>query len=288
MTKGLPGSGKTTWAKHAFEVEPNTVLVCKDDLRAMLFNSAWTRDREKYVLQVRDFIVSSALANGKNVIVHDTNLAPKHEERLKQLANEAKAKFEIGDFTDVPVEECIKNDLKRFNSVGEKVIRDMYRDFLKPKNLPKVEHIEGLPEAIICDLDGTLALFGDANPYDRDFLQDKLNPSIENVLGAYMAACGDGWGDVKIIVVSGRKDKYKAQTEEWLKKNYVHYDALHMRKTAPDGQPEPKDVLVKKEIYDTHIKGKYNVLFVLDDRDQVVDMWRSLGLTCLQVAPGAF
>lgn len=287
MTKGLPGSGKTTWAKHVFEVEPNTVLVCKDDLRAMLFCSAWTRDREKFVLQMRDFVVSSGLKAGKNVIVHDTNLAPKHEERLKQLAHEAKAEFEVKDFTWVSVEECIKNDLKRLNSVGEKVIRDMYRDFLKPKSLV-YERIEGLPEAVICDIDGTLALFGDANPYDRDFLQDKLNPSVGNVLSTYRAVCGDGWGVVKIIIVSGRKDKYKAQTEEWLHKNNVYYDALYMRKTLTDGQPEPKDVVVKKEIYETYIKGKYNVLFVLDDRNQVVEFWRSEGLTCLQVAEGDF
>lgn len=156
-----------------------------------------------------------------------------------------------------------------------------------PKRSPAKQG-QGLPEAIICDLDGTLALFGDANPYDRDFLQDKINPSVADVLDTYQAACGDGWGEVQLIIVSGRKDKYKAQTKEWLKKNLVYYDALYMRKTAPDGQPEPKDVLVKQEIYETYIKGKYNALFVLDDRDQVVDMWRSLGLTCFQVAPGNF
>ena len=46
---------------------------------------------------------------------------------------------------------------------------------------------------------------------------------------------------------------------------------------------------IKKEIVDEHIKGKYFVKFVLDDRDQVVDMWRKeMGYACLQVNYGDF
>ena len=49
-----------------------------------------------------------------------------------------------------------------------------------------------------------------------------------------------------------------------------------------------KDAVVKREIYDNWIKDKYNVLAVFDDRNQCVDMWRGLGLTCLQVDYGNF
>jgi hypothetical protein len=49
-----------------------------------------------------------------------------------------------------------------------------------------------------------------------------------------------------------------------------------------------KDSIVKQELYERHIKPSYDVFVVLDDRNQVVDMWRSLGLVCLQVAPGDF
>ena len=49
-----------------------------------------------------------------------------------------------------------------------------------------------------------------------------------------------------------------------------------------------KDSIVKKEIFDEYIKDKYYVEFILDDRNQVVDMWREMGLTCLQVAEGNF
>lgn len=49
-----------------------------------------------------------------------------------------------------------------------------------------------------------------------------------------------------------------------------------------------KDSIVKREMFDEHIRGRYNVNFVLDDRNQVVELWRSMGLTCLQVADGDF
>jgi hypothetical protein len=49
-----------------------------------------------------------------------------------------------------------------------------------------------------------------------------------------------------------------------------------------------KDSLIKKEIYENDIKGKYNVIMVYDDRNQVVDVWRGLGLKCAQVEPGEF
>jgi len=48
------------------------------------------------------------------------------------------------------------------------------------------------------------------------------------------------------------------------------------------------DEIVKREIYEEHIKPLYNVDFVLDDRNKVVKMWRSLGLKVLQVAEGNF
>ena len=49
-----------------------------------------------------------------------------------------------------------------------------------------------------------------------------------------------------------------------------------------------KDCIIKRELFDAHIKGKYYIDFVLDDRNQMVDLWRSMGLTCLQVADGNF
>ena len=62
------------------------------------------------------------------------------------------------------------------------------------------------------------------------------------------------------------------------------YYQLFMRKT----DDFRKDAIVKEEIYQGEIEGKYNVLCVLDDRNQVVEFWRSKGLSCFQVAEGNF
>lgn len=223
---------------------------------------------------MKAFLEQDPLSRGFNVIIDDTNLAPKHWAHLEALAKEVGAEFEVKDFTDVSIEECIKRDLTRSNSVGEKVIRKMYNDFLRPVRVVAI-HDERLPHAVMCDIDGTLALFGKENPYERDFLQDKVNRPVLSIL----KSC-----QVQIILVSGRNGKFLEQTHEWLKQNKIDYDRIYMRAEGDNR----KDTLVKEEIYKTHIQGKFNIDFVLDDRDSVVELWRSLGLTCLQVAEGDF
>ena len=286
LTRGLPASGKTTFAKELMAKESGKwKRINKDDLRLMLDNGKWSSHNEKFILKVRDMLIQLALEDGFNVIVDDCNLAPKHEVRIKQVIEnitwqegKENIQLEIKDFTDVPLEECIKRDQKRANYVGEKVIRDMWRQFLKPKT-EKVKYNPDLLSAVCCDLDGTLCLFGDKNPYERNFLEDEVNHPIFSILSRYSQ---DG---TKVILISGRNNKFRLQTEEWLKEQGIRYDELHMLRNDGDNR---KDVIIKQEIYEKHIKDKFNVLFILDDRDQVVEYWRSLGLTCLQVAKGDF
>lgn len=268
MTKGLPASGKSTWAK-----QQNAYRINKDDLRAMMNNGVWSKVNEKYVLLVRDSIIEMHLRDKNDVVVDDTNLAPKHENRLRELAQKYGAEFIVQDFTHVDLEECIKRDQKRQNYVGEKVIRKMYNQFLKPQ-AEKIEHVDGLEHIVICDLDGTLCLFGDKNPYDRDFENDSVNHAVLKVIKSQQ----------KVIFFSGRNGKYFDTTRKWLNDFGLSGFPLYMR-TEGDTR---KDSVVKLELYERHIKGKYNVDFVLDDRNQVVELWRSLGLTCFQVAEGDF
>jgi predicted kinase len=279
LTKGLPASGKSTWSRQYQVDHPGTVRVNKDDLRAMLHNGKWSDANEKFVLKLRNFIVEESLKAGHDVIIDDTNLHSKHKNEMWKIGAAHNATVEEKSFLDVSIEECIKRDLKRPNSVGEKVIRNMYNQFLKPVPVP-VEINPGVPSAIICDIDGTLALFGDKNPYDRDFENDQVNKSVVNILQIYHLHDIT----VKIILVSGRQEKSRTVTEDWLLTNGIPHDILFMRKT----DDVRKDNIIKSEIYEAEIKNKYNVLFVLDDRNQVVEFWRSLGLTCLQVAEGDF
>jgi predicted kinase len=273
MCKGLPASGKSTWSKE----QKNLKRINKDDLRSMLDDSRWSRKNEEFILIARDTIIDFAFRDGYSVIVDDTNLAPKHEENLRYIAKCYGAKFEIKDFTDIPLETCITRDLKRQNSVGEKVIRDMYNRYLKPKTEPY--NPGNLPKAIICDIDGTLSVMGDRSPFDWEKVgRDAVNSPVDDLLSRYSTY------QVKKILVSGRDSICRKETEAWLEENDIAYDELFMR---PEGDTR-KDSIVKKEIFDNNIRDKYNVLFVLDDRNQVVEMWRDLGLNCFQVREGNF
>jgi hypothetical protein len=137
-------------------------------------------------------------------------------------------------------------------------------------------------KAIICDIDGTLALLGDRDKYNPTTGEDMLNYPIAHILSVYD---NQTVMPVDLLLVTGREETYRQHTENWLHKNGItHYSHLYMR---PKNDFR-KDFVVKKEIYEAHIKPKYDVLFVLEDRDQVVKMWREIGLTCLQVAYGDF
>jgi predicted kinase len=128
-TVGLPGSGKSTTARQMADA-PDVEEVSKDDLRDRPDAPPDFRARERWVVRERDRIVSEALAAGRSIVVHDTNLNPVHPRRLAALAGQHGAKFEILDFTHVSVEECIRRDALRTASVGESVIRGMYEQYL--------------------------------------------------------------------------------------------------------------------------------------------------------------
>ena len=137
-----------------------------------------------------------------------------------------------------------------------------------------------MTKAIICDIDGTISIMGDRGPFDYEKCHlDTLNEPI----GKLVRILGK---EYLIIFVSGREETCRKQTWEFIKKHFgdmPHH--LYMR-TAKDYR---KDSIVKKEIYENLIKDHYDIEFVIDDRNQVVDMWRKeLNLTCLQVNYGDF
>lgn len=272
ILKGLPASGKSTYAKEIIEKNPGVYKrINKDDLRSMLDNSKWSKSNEAFVLKVRDALINLALAEGYSPIVDDTNLHSKHEDSISAMV--APIPVETKSF-DVPVFECIERDAKRPNPVGGEVIVRMWNQFVKKDVLVD----ESLPSAIICDIDGTIAKMNGRSPYDWSKVDTDL-PKKEVI--SIISALGRTH---KVILMSGRDGSVLEKTEKWLNDNNIYYDALYMR--APGDTR--KDFVIKKELYEAEIEGKYRVQFVLDDRNQIVDMWRGLGLTCLQVDYGNF
>lgn len=150
--------------------------------------------------------------------------------------------------------------------------------------------------AIIVDLDGTLYnakerqdkhLRGDKKDFDAFHADAHLDDPHAWCADLVRAMAEYGFTP---LFVSGRDDTYRPHTEMWLKAHVGGYlsctspETLIMR---PAGDYTPDDEL-KEKFYRELIEPKYNVLFCIDDRQRVVDMWRRIGLTCLQCDVGNF
>ena len=137
----------------------------------------------------------------------------------------------------------------------------------------------------IVDIDGTLALRGDRSPFDWSRVgDDTANKPVITVARLLAAKSG-------LIFMSGRMDQCRGETRLWLH-TYLCEPSLCTCKMPllmrKDGDMRP-DQIVKRELYERHVQGLYEVEGVIDDRAKVVRMWREeLGLTCFQVAPGDF
>jgi predicted kinase len=288
----LPGCGKSTEALKMLEEHPDRYRrVNKDSIRTMLIGPRVAFYAEAMVESIQNHCMEIALAKGFDVICDNTNLKEKYYLDACAVAKRVGDVQIIERYFDVPLEECLKRNAGRPNPVPEDVIRGMWEKNIKGKIVsqrteyfpPVIRTFEkdpNLPDAIISDVDGTVALNQAGRSY-YDFtrvLEDLVNVPVANLIRDYKKK------GVTIIIVSGRDDVCQADTETWFKCNDIPFDALYMRVTGD----KKKDSALKEEIYNKYIKGKYNVLFVLDDRQKVVDKWRELGLTCLQVNSGNF
>lgn len=320
INRGLPASGKTTWTLEQLKKEPDRwVRINKDGIRRMLIGDTWSANIEDLVHAISESNLKAAILEGRDVIVDNTHLTQKSVNKLHKIASELGNILVIERVFAVPAIECLKRNAARsgVERVPENIMESMikgagldkhgYRHmqsvetYYEPHataSAPKIE--PGLPSAIICDLDGTLAIINGRDPYDAsrcDEVDLPNHPVIETVKA--MHAKGH-----RIIYMSGRDSKYREATIRFIEKHVFtsevvyHEDdkgadvvvtpvpyELHMR---VEGDMR-KDSIVKRELFDAHVAGKFNVFFVLDDRNQVVRLWRNeLGLTTFQVNDGDF
>jgi predicted kinase len=285
LIRGLPASGKSTYAKQLVDENPNVYKrINRDDLRMMFDNGYTSNGNEKFVKKVRDILIVKALEEGKSVVVDDTNLSERNFSRISQLVEEFNKQHndtvtvEVKEF-DTPLHECIARDAQREKPVGERVIRDMHRQFFDD-GVRYAQQDGALPKAIICDLDGTLALLNGRDPFNAAGCEnDLLNVPVANTVKNYHAL------GYKVLLFSGRKQMHQPNTQRWLAQHNIPYDLLVFRKD----EDNRKDAIIKREIFDAHVQGKFYIEFVLDDRNQVVNMWRDeLKLPCYQVYYGDF
>lgn len=236
-------------------------------------------------------LVRVHLRAGKQVIVDDTNLRQRHAREWATIAHITGAELEVKDLTDVPLTVCIKQNNQRAEDqrVPLEVIENMHMKFLNSGKLtdplPNTstaeqweawEPREDLESVYLVDIDGTVALCGDRDIYDgsKAYL-DTVNTPVASVVKMLPR---------KVIFMTGRSEDHREVTEQWLLLNGFGWPQVHMRKSGDTR----KDSIVKHELFNEHIRGRYNISGVFDDRKQVVDMWRAIGLTVFQVAEGNF
>lgn len=150
LTRGIPASGKSTWAKQEVLKDPeHSIRINKDDLRKMS-GQYWVPVREEYINACKSTILINAI-NFKfdNIIIDEMNLNPKEDSYLKGVVSmmndaikEIKDKYiiEIKDFTNVPLDICIERDSKRENPIGEKVIKDIFNKYKELYNLKETNN----------------------------------------------------------------------------------------------------------------------------------------------------
>ena len=295
---GAPGSGKSTFARYFIRTEDNWVRVNRDDFRLMQFgDTLMSPFYEERITKMVEASVITLLKNHTNVIIDATNSSLcTLEDMVRTYTEYADISFKVFDLS---VEELVKRCDKRYEQTGKFIPKSAIEkhvtqlqytkekfDFkpiprtVKEATLTYTAQDSTLPKAVICDLDGTLSLLNGRDPYDASSAdEDLLNVPVARVL---QMAKAQGY---KVILLSGREQLYREPTEHFLSKHQIAYDLLLMRTT----NDYRKDNIIKKELFQQEIAGKYFIEFLLDDRNQVVDMWRKdLQLPCFQVNYGDF
>lgn len=149
-----------------------------------------------------------------------------------------------------------------------------------------------MKKAVLVDIDGTLA----NNDHRKHFVEGAAKKDWDSFFKAMDKDTHHQWCmdllwclseelDVEIIYITGRAEKYREMTTDFISHGDLPpFANLYMRQDSDRRQATE----VKLEIYEKYVKGNYHVMFCLEDCASVTAMWRAQGLTVLQCAEGNF
>jgi predicted kinase len=290
ITIGCSASGKSTWAID-FREDENTngvdwVVIERDNIRKILAErkgfhnwNLWQDWKFKWEDEVDAKVtemLNGASVDGANVIFSDTNL---HQQRRNALANRLKAlgyEVEYKVFgEDLSLDTLWKRDTYRKNTVGHAVIAKQYQQFRKEFPKYKLKDVTDKQNAIIFDVDGTLAKMCNRSPYDWHKVHlDEHNEILFLSMINYFE-CG-----YHIIVMSGRDSVCMEATRNWICEGLIKFGSscgfeydLFMRAEGD----QRKDNIVKAELFMNHVDGNYKVAAVYDDRPIMCREWLEFG-----------
>lgn len=279
---GPTGSGKST---HAKQLQAEYYTRSNQDDQGKAYHLEYFRD---------------VISMGHNIVVDRMNFNKEQRNRYLQIAKAAGYETEIIVFhesQETCLYRCMHRDGHPTIKTREDALKALHFFF---SHYERVEDSEAdvvtriwpdilKPKALICDLDGTLCnidhrlkwMKTEKKHYPQFFAgikDDTVNEWCRDLLTNFSSSHS-------VVLCSGRGKEYYDMTYEWLVKNEINYfDRLLMREKGDFR----KDNIVKEIILDFEILTRYEPYFMIDDRQQVVDMWRKRGYTCLQCAKGNF
>lgn len=278
---GPPGSGKTTAAK---QLQRAGFARCNQDDQGKVRHLEYFKD---------------TVSAGDNIVVDRMNFNKEQRNRYLQIAKDAGYETEIIVFHESK-ETCLSRCMRReghptikTQEDAEKALHFFFSHYERVED-SEADVVTRLwpnifkPKAIICDLDGTLCnidhrlkwMKKEKKHYPMFFAgmkDDLVNEWCRDLLRSFS-------NTHSIVLCSGRGQEYYDVTHSWLYRNDISYERLLMREKGDFR----RDNVVKESILDFEILTRYEPYFMVDDRQQVVDMWRSRGYTCLQCAKGNF
>ena len=296
---GIPGSGKSTWAQ-----QQGKPIVSRDILRKFYgaeskATLSWQTENE--ITDLQNSLVAAYIEAGLDVIVDDMNVRSRYITQWIKTADSLGADVEMRKFA-LSVDEAVARNRSREDAVPEDALLTIARKYTKngdptvdfedclqlarkdaslPKHALYVPDVNK-PKAIIVDLDGTLA----HNTSGRGWFDlgyavyaDEVDDAVQMLAQSFYAK------GYELIFVTGRDERVRPATEKWLKEKAGFFDYTLLMRPAKDNR---KDSEIKLELFDEHIRNEYNVRICVDDRRQVTQAWRSIGLTVWQVAEGDF
>jgi predicted kinase len=291
MLVGPPGSGKSTMAHQFLSTEGDQIE------RTVYIN----QDSQGKFQHMENF--RAALRDGKDIIVDRMNFNKAQRNNYLEQARQLSYRIVIHVLHE-SYDTCMSRAIAR---KGHETIKDeenarqainfFFRTYERVEEWEADEVHRHWPKgdklsAIICDLDGTLCNIEHRRHHVRKtdgskknwmaFMDGIPNDTIHEWCDTLLNACR--YQGKKIVLASGRSEQERKATVDWLTKHNVIYDNLLMRKSGDSR----RDDIVKEIILDFEILTRYTPHFMIDDRQQVVDMWRKRGYVCLQCDVGDF
>ena len=279
ITVGIPCSGKTHFSDQ-FCKKNGWININRDSLRFSIFgHKDWSTYKfkgngEKLITNIQHRMIDECALLARNIIISDTNLHEGRRNSLKAYLESKGYEVEIKDFP-VDLVTAYKRDAIRPNGVGREVIYDFYNRWLEYIGRKTYKGNINLDNAVVFDVDGTLAEMHNRGPFDWDKVgHDRIKPEVCTMLDGFRE---QGY---KIVIMTGRDGVAFEKTKAWLEHHDIIFDDIYIR---PAGDNR-KDSIIKEEMFWKYVAPNYNVKAVVDDRPQVCRMWRELGLQVIQVA----